>query len=762
MHHVTTLFLSFVQSAAGYGLVLLLCANTLTAQATTLQTQPATQVQRWQQQLEQPDLTPLARFDLLLQLAAAYQAGGQTQQAQTTLNTAEALLPPDGEDLRRALLYNVYSDLALATREDSSARSFADRSMALLPSDAPALIRATVLNNVGNVQSVEAYYLQAEASYRAAAALAAQTDDIVLQAKVLTNLAQALFRQQRWSAMLDTLSQTQAQLAKAPLNAARTSGLLSVAELLLRLQERHGDELDDDTRQQIQALSTQVLQEAKQAANQLKLPRLQAYANGYLGRLAELTADTEAALSLTRQAIFFAQQVNALEILYRWQWQAARLFRQQGDIESALAAYREAVNHLEPVRQALTIGYRGAFQSFRDTVGPLYFELADLLLQQARRTPDTAKHWLLEARDTIERLKTAELQDYFQDDCIAGAPQTVQLGETSTPHTAVLYPIILPDRVEILLSLPQGMQQFQIPLTAERLKDEVNEFRFELETRDTRAYLPYAKRLYQWLIQPLEAALQAQAVQTLIIVPDGVLRTIPLAALHSGKYFLMQRYALVITPGLTLMQPPTTHAKPPHILLNGLSVSTQGYVALPSVAAEMQTIQALYPQSATVLMDEQFTEARFAEAVRDTPYDIIHIASHGQFDSNPDNTLLLTYDGRLTMNRLERLIRLSDIRNEPVDLLTLSACQTAVGDDQAALGLAGVALKAGARSALATLWFIDDEASALLVSEFYRQLQQGKVSKAQALQQAQLHLLRHSRYEHPAFWAPFLLIGNGL
>jgi CHAT domain-containing protein len=105
---------------------------------------------------------------------------------------------------------------------------------------------------------------------------------------------------------------------------------------------------------------------------------------------------------------------------------------------------------------------------------------------------------------------------------------------------------------------------------------------------------------------------------------------------------------------------------------------------------------------------------------------------------------------------------LSQYRDQSVELLTLSACQTAAGDDRAALGLAGVAVKAGARSAVATLWFINDQASSQLVTEFYRQLQNPEISKAQALQQAQLMLVNDRRYQHPGYWSPFLLIGNWL
>jgi len=138
------------------------------------------------------------------------------------------------------------------------------------------------------------------------------------------------------------------------------------------------------------------------------------------------------------------------------------------------------------------------------------------------------------------------------------------------------------------------------------------------------------------------------------------------------------------------------------------------------------------------------------------------ISSHGQFDRNPKKSFLLTYDSKLTMDRLEKLFRVTGLRKRQVELLTLSACQTAVGNERAALGLAGVALKAGARSALASLWFVDDEATSQLVGEFYQQLQNPELSKAQALQNAQRKLAKQRRFRHPAYWAPFLLIGNWL
>jgi CHAT domain-containing protein len=140
----------------------------------------------------------------------------------------------------------------------------------------------------------------------------------------------------------------------------------------------------------------------------------------------------------------------------------------------------------------------------------------------------------------------------------------------------------------------------------------------------------------------------------------------------------------------------------------------------------------------------------------------VHVATHGQFDSDHTRSFLLTYDEKLTMDELRETIGARQFSDEPVELLVLSACETAAGDDRAALGLAGVALQAGARTAVATLWFINDESTADMVSEFYRQLDSSDLSKAEALRAAQLSLLEQPRYRHPSYWAPFLLIGNWL
>jgi CHAT domain-containing protein len=267
--------------------------------------------------------------------------------------------------------------------------------------------------------------------------------------------------------------------------------------------------------------------------------------------------------------------------------------------------------------------------------------------------------------------------------------------------------------------------------------------------------------MYDRLIRPILPFLQAHEVDTLVIVPDGALRSIPFAALYDGHDFLVTKYSIATELGLTLMDPKPLGRQPVSALLSGLSVPAHGYPGLPYVKAELSALKDV-ARSTTVLEDREFSLMRMEATLKTRPYSIVHIASHAQFSSDPANTFILAYDGPLTLQKLEDAVKTRRWDTNPLELLSLSACQTAIGDDRAALGLAGVAIKAGARSALASLWHVNDEAAFRVVTQFYKELQQPGVSKAQALQHAQLALMQDRRFRHPGYWAPFLIIGNWL
>ena len=285
--------------------------------------------------------------------------------------------------------------------------------------------------------------------------------------------------------------------------------------------------------------------------------------------------------------------------------------------------------------------------------------------------------------------------------------------------------------------------------------------------------LPSAQQIYDWLVRPAQSELEHQGIKTLVFVLDGFLRRLPMAVLHDGKQFLIERYNIALTPGLQLLESgsaseasllplfPTQF----RVLVGGVAQARQGFPALPGVEKEIEDIAAI--TSAEVLLNQDFTFPSFQKRVEAVPFSVVHLATHGQFSSKAEDTFLLTWDGRLNVKDLDGLLRreaqsaaprLRD--REPIELLVLSACQTAKGDNRATLGLAGVAVRSGARSTLATLWSVQDKSTAQLMAQFYRALTRPSVTKAEALRYSQLSLLNSSQYKHPYYWAPFVLVGN--
>jgi CHAT domain-containing protein len=223
---------------------------------------------------------------------------------------------------------------------------------------------------------------------------------------------------------------------------------------------------------------------------------------------------------------------------------------------------------------------------------------------------------------------------------------------------------------------------------------------------------------------------------------------------------LVERIAVVVSPGLTLTEPRAFEGPDTPVLAAGLSEARLGFSALPSVDEEVDEIAARFPT--TKLMNEELTGPRLDEAVAGRAVGVIHVATHGEFSATASESFIVAWDEKLPMETFAATIARTARRNDaPLELLVLSACETAAGDERAALGLAGLAIQAGARSALATLWSVNDEATRLLIGRFYAELAQGR-SRAEALRAAQRELIAHDTFSHPAFWSAFLLISSWL
>lgn len=690
-------------------------------------------------------------FDGLLGAAASYQLEGYSKKALPLLFKAQQIsrfLTTDEQVQGHLLLGRLYFEIG----EYPLSAQQLDK-VAKLSSD--PYVRAEALNTVGAIHSTLNTPSEAEKAFAEAMKFAAEAKSSQLQLTIQTNELRHQLAYGNQSIARMRLAPSWQTLQNLRASANTTELNISLAILY------HQSVLNAKAKPIWRTRAIQLLEEAISTSESLGNSLLLGYALGYKGQVLSESSNSEedlaTALALSERAAFLASASQAYESAYLWQWQAARIYNKQAQVTEAIKSYNDAILTLENVRQELITG--SPF-TFHQKVQPLFTELSDLLLTTARTAGGTEKQsYLKNVQNILEQAKSAELQDYFQNDCVI-PDESVNLDQIEAA-TAVIYPVILPDRVEVLVNVKDQVHQFVSRIEADDLKDLVNEFRDQLQVDfGDEEYLEIGEELYDLLFAQVEDLFSENKINTLLVIPDGVLRTIPMAAVYDGEAFMVQRFAIATTPGISLTLPKPLNVENSNFFAGGISEAVQGYVGLPGVPRELQNLEATY--GASVLRDTNFKRDDLKEQLTSADYSIVHIATHGHFDSNPQESYLLTYDDKLTMDLLEESIGNRKNVGEPLELLVLSACETAAGDSRAALGLAGVALKAGARSAVATLWQISDAATVEIIDTFYEYTAKEGVTKARAMQLAQIRLIEQPRFQHPTDWAPFLMIGNWL
>ena len=506
----------------------------------------------------------------------------------------------------------------------------------------------------------------------------------------------------------------------------------------------------------------QILATAARQAHNFGDRQAESYALGYLGGAYALAEQWSDAQRLTLQALTLAKTIDAAEIIYQWQWQLGYLFKTGGDLTQAISNYTEAVNTLQSLHRQIAAGNRNLQFSFSETVEPVYRQLIDLLLLPNQNDQNKLK----QARNVIESLQIAELENLLRCNFHIASP--VPLERLADPATGIIYPIILDNRIEVILSLyEQPLRHYSVPLVDKHsVADRIENWRQKLQRFNSIGSdsLEFSQQLYDWLVMPMAPHLEKSHVKTLVFVLNGSLQNIPVAALHDGQQYLIEKYALAVSPSLELLQPQSNQEVLLEVLAAGISQSIPGFnaPALPEVTEELAEIKQL--TNSVVLSNQDFTLGSLETEINQRPFSVIHLATHGQFSSDPKQTYIRAWDRKIDVNQLKKLLQTRDtVRPEAIDLLVLSACDTASGDKRAALGLAGVAVRAGARSTLASLWQVGDRSTAEFMTKFYQILSSSapaKITKAQALQSAQLELLH--KYKAPFYWTPYVLVGNWL
>jgi CHAT domain-containing protein len=337
-------------------------------------------------------------------------------------------------------------------------------------------------------------------------------------------------------------------------------------------------------------------------------------------------------------------------------------------------------------------------------------------------------------------------------------------------------------QLELIMVTPTGAPiRKAIPITREKLLELAQQFREEItKGRDTQLFLPTAQQLHKLLIDPLIADLKTQKIQNLVFIMDGGLRSLPVAALHDGKQFLVESYSVGLMPSLSLTDTRYVDIRKTQVLAMGAE-KTPNQKALLAAPIELETISTKIWQGKS-FQDSQFTVSNLVAQREKQPFAILHLATHGKFKSGaPSNSYIQFVNERLQLDRFREL----KLDNRPIELLVLSACETALGDENAELGFAGLANRTGAKSAMGSLWSVDDAGTLGLMTSFYRDLKTAPI-KAEALRQAQVDMLqgkvrleggklitatdrvdlpaklagKNVKLTHPFYWAGFTIVGN--
>jgi CHAT domain-containing protein len=649
--------------------------------------------------------------------------------------------------LKAASLLNLGDTLQLSG-DLEDAKVVLQESLAIAKELGDVMMIADTLLSLGNT----AYSLQqtAEAISYYQQSVQATTSPIQRVQAQLNQLRLQIESQPTESARL-LLADIQTQLPKLPSSRASVYARINFAQSLTKLNPTSSD----------RQAAAQILALAAQQAKDMGDPRAESYAIGYLGKIYEQNQQFSEAQNLTEKALILAQTNNASDIAYRWQWQLGRVLKSKGLNSKAIAAYSEAVSTLASIRGDLVSSKADIQFSFRDSVEPVYRQLVALLLTHDDGKPISQEN-LKSARTVIESLQVAELDNFLKEACLTGL--TTQIDEVD-PLAAVIYPIILSDRIEVIISLPdRSLQNHTSKISQAQLESLLSKLRRSLRRTSLEAEIQeVSQEVYNLLIgKEIESILAANKIKTLAFVLDGSLRNLPMAVLYDGQHYLMEKYNLAIAPGLQLIDPQPLKRQQLTVFIGGVSKETQDFTALPNVEREVQQIATLV-STQSPLLNEMFISESIQKQISKIPFRVVHLATHGEFSSQAEKTFVLTWNSRLGIKQLGALLQ---TRNQdgrtPIELLVLSACKTAKGDNRAALGLAGMAVRSGARSTIASLWSVEDSATATLMENFYQELATLGTTKADALRKAQISLLKKPQFTHPFYWSPFVLVGNWL
>jgi CHAT domain-containing protein len=526
----------------------------------------------------------------------------------------------------------------------------------------------------------------------------------------------------------------------------RIYGRLNLARNLLAilesepLEKAFGNSLEFSTVEELVA-------EATVLAQSLNNTRALSFAYGAAGDLKAQQANSLIpGENEYKQALSLAQSVQAFDIAYEWAYKLAQLNESVGRPAEAAEFYDNSIAALSQVREDLVAVNSELRFNFSGKIEPVYRDYLRFLVAEGNAN-------FAQAIKIHESLQLAQLENFLRCGRLLASNANAQ-------GVATIHIINLDETVEVIVSRSNEVHGYSTLATdvlqaAENLALNLQSPAF-LKVLES-DFLPYANVLYNRLIKPAVEAGYISSTEPLSFALDAPFQTIPMGILHDGQQYLAATHLL--SNSLQLQQP-SSPAASDRALFVGLSELAPSFSKPlapsgigPLLETEFEAASLKRYLRANVLLNQDFTVAQFENEMAAQDYEIVHISTHGQFSSVPEQTFLAAWDELVDIRKMAQIFQGA----KSIDLLILSACQTAAGDDRAALGLAGLAVQSGARSAISSLWLVDSTGSSVLMDRFYEGLRQG-LNQAEALQQAQVTLLQSSAFSHPFYWAPFILV----
>lgn len=688
-------------------------------------------------------------------LATEYQNLGLYQKAISYLDSLYPLVENSESGIIKSIYNNIMGDISLATNKPHAANVFFSKSLTFEQQNKYDVVHAMLLNNMGNYYAIHGIWEQAKDTYQKGINLLNQSSvpSDAIKSLLYVNMLRLSVNTKNYGALniIDIIENTIIQIKSLPDIYDKAFLFISVAALHdLLCKACH------DYQAEINVLMVNMLNETIRISKKINNQKLLSYAYGYLGRIYIKNNQFNNVKRLTQKALFYSNQIECPELSYLWQWQLARLFLETGEKDKAIPYYKTTISTIAPIRSQFFQGKRYMKDLFVRQIKLVYLELVELFLENDKN--------INQAIQIMEDLKAAELQDFYEDECII-LRNKLSEKDGQLPaipdNIALIYPVSFANHLSIIVKTSQYTKHYKSFIHSDHLTQIAKKIQMRIQKPEHSQRIDFLSiELYKHLITPVEHFLDANNIDTLMIIPDGALRLVPFSALKNEmtQQFLIEKYALVTMPLIGMTSFLNESVKEYKPLIAGLShVEHKSSIVLPDVSVELKKIQAII--GGKILYDRAFTLNNLRSEFKMRGYNLLHIATHGHFGASKEETYIQVYDKKLTPDQLVEFIQIAKYRENQVDLLTLSACETALGNERAALGMAGVSLQAGAKSVIATLWPVSDRASVFIIESFYQALNRYHNNKQKALRHAQLKMIEHSDFNDPVYWAPYVLIG---